>query len=551
MKRKLSISLLAATAAAVMALPAWAAGDTIRTLTILTRPQAAQPQEFQSIQLIAQEWRKLGIDVKVQVMPWEQMSDYVWYQRDKWDMTAWQMVGRPERLDPDELVFNLFHTSTAEKGYNFVGYLNPAYDEIATAQRKETDIEKRRSLVFKAQEMIASDQPIINLVHPKVSFAFNKSIWKEDSVVEQAGIGIKNFWTSIGIEPVGDKKDIILNSADTVKAINPLYISGGVDSWVYELVWDRLLRVGPDGLPKPWAAESYKWQDETTIDITMRQGLKWHDGSPVTLDDVIYSFQAPAGDEAPMYKPFVTNIAAIDKLDDRTLRFKLKQPAAGFLIATLAKINIIPKKVWEAKITELAAKPENAESYQEPTPIGSGPFKFARWLKAEEIVLEANPAHFSAPKAQRWILRMIPNTEAALGMLKSGEINFLADYNGDVKVLEQLVASQPQLKLVGTTELGFRYVAVNMRRPPFDDVAFRRALSTAIDRRLIVGAAYKGAAVPGVTMISPAVTAWYNPESAKVEAGIDKAKAILKDAGYTVEGGKLHYPNGKTEKLKD
>ncbi len=283
----------------------------------------------------------------------------------------------------------------------------------------------------------------------------------------------------------------------------------------------------------------------------MRQGLKWHDGSPVTLDDVIYSFQAPAGDEAPMYKPFVTNIASIDKLDDRTLRFKLKQPAAGFLIATLAKINIIPKKVWEPKVTELATKPENAESYQEPTPIGSGPFKFARWLKSEEIVLEANPAHFSAPKASRWILRIVPNTEAALGMLKSGEINFLSDYNGDVKVLEQLVAAQPQLKLVGTTELGFRYVAVNMRRPPFDDVAFRRALSTAIDRRLIVGAAYKGAAVPGVTMISPAVTAWYNPESAKVEAGIEKAKAILKDAGYTVEGGKLHYPNGKTEKLKD
>ena len=173
-------------------------GDVIRTLTILSRPQALQPQEFQSIQLLAQEWRKLGLDIQVQVMPWEQMSDLVWYQRDKWDMTAWQMVGRPERLDPDELVYNLFHTSTAEKGYNFVGYNNPTYDEIATAQRAETDIEKRRALVFKAQEMIAADQPIINLVHPKVSYAFNKSVWKESSVVEQAGIGIRNFWTSIG-----------------------------------------------------------------------------------------------------------------------------------------------------------------------------------------------------------------------------------------------------------------------------------------------------------------------------------------------------------------
>jgi peptide/nickel transport system substrate-binding protein len=283
----------------------------------------------------------------------------------------------------------------------------------------------------------------------------------------------------------------------------------------------------------------------------MRPDLEWHDGSPVTLDDVIFSFQAPAGDEAPMYKPFVSNIASIEKTGERTVRFQLKQPAAGFLIATLAKINLIPKKVWESKIAELGAKPENAESYQEPLPMGSGPFKFSRWLKSEEIVLEANPAHFSPPKASRWIMRIVPNTEAALGMLKSGEINFLSDYNGDVNVLEQLVAAQPQLKLVTTTELGFRYVAVNMRRPPFDDLAFRRALSTAFDRRLIVGAAYKGAAVPGVTMISPAVEAWYNPASAKTEPGLEKAKAMLKEAGYTLQGGKLAYPDGKTETIKN
>jgi peptide/nickel transport system substrate-binding protein len=550
MKRRVSTAILAAVAAVGVSWPAWA-GDVIRTLTILSRPQASQPQEFQSIQLLAQEWRKLGLDIRVQVMPWEQMSDLVWYQRDKWDMTAWQMVGRPERLDPDELVFNLFHTSTSEKGYNFVGYKNPTYDEIATAQRAETDIEKRRALVFKAQEMIAADQPIINLVHPKVSYAFNKSVWKEGSVVEQAGIGIRNFWTSIGLEPVGDKKDIVLNSADNINAINPLYISGGPDSWIYELIWDRLLRVGPNGLPQPWAAESYNWVNDKTIDVTMRPDLKWHDGSPVTLDDVIFSFQAPAGDEAPMYKPFVSNIASIEKTGERTVRFQLKQPAAGFLIATLAKINLIPKKVWESKIAELGAKPENAESYQEPLPMGSGPFKFSRWLKSEEIVLEANPAHFSPPKASRWIMRIVPNTEAALGMLKSGEINFLSDYNGDVNVLEQLVAAQPQLKLVTTTELGFRYVAVNMRRPPFDDLAFRRALSTAFDRRLIVGAAYKGAAVPGVTMISPAVEAWYNPASAKTEPGLEKAKAMLKEAGYTLQGGKLAYPDGKTETIKN
>lgn len=542
-------SLAAAFAASAFSSPAFSAGDEIRQLVIFSRPQAAQPQEFQAVQLIAQEWRKLGLDVKVDVMPWEQMSDIVWYNRDKWDMTAWQMVGRPERGDPDELTYNLFHSSTAEKGYNFVGYINPAYDEIATAQRKEIDPAKRQALVFKAQEVVAQDQPIMNLVHPRLTYAYNKDVWDEKTVVDQAGVGIKNFWTFVGMTPLGDKKDILLNSADNVQSINPLYISGGTDSWITELVWDRLLRVGPDGLPKPWLAESYNWVDDKTLDLTVRSGVKWHDGTPLTLDDVIFSFTAPQGEKAPMYKPFVGNIAAIEKVGDNTLRFKLKEPSAAFLVATLAKINIIPKAVWEAKIAALEGKPETAESIQEDKPLGSGPFRFVRWLTNEEVVLEANPDHFSAPKAQRWILRIVPNTEAALGMLKSGELNFLSDYAGDPTLLDQLVKSTPGLAQVTTTELGFRYVAMNERRPPFNDPAFRKALSTAVDRRLIVGAAFKGYAVPANSVIAPVMQFWHNPAVGDFPAGLDKAKAILEDAGYSVEGGRLHYPDGTKETL--
>ena len=209
-----------------------------------------QPAEFQSVQLIAQEWRKLGLDVKVNVSPWEQMSEVIWYQRDKWDTTAWQMVGRPERSDPDEIVYNLFHSSTAEKGYNFVGYMNPDYDKLVEAERVEIDQSKRQDLIYQAQEMLARDQPNMMLVHPKLTFAFDKTVWDPASVVEQSGIGIKNFWTFVGITPLGDQKDLITNSGDNVKAINPLYISGGTDSWITELVWDRLLRVGADGLPQ-------------------------------------------------------------------------------------------------------------------------------------------------------------------------------------------------------------------------------------------------------------------------------------------------------------
>src|SRR5207245_1192381 len=145
----------------------------VRELILLTQPQAAEPQEFETARLLAPEFEKLGFKVTVRVMPWEQQSDYVWYSRDKWDMTMWRMVGRAERSDPDEFTFNLFHASTAEKGYNFVGYTNQTYNGIAEAQRIKTDLKVRRQLIVEAQKISAGDAPYLFLVVPQISSAHN------------------------------------------------------------------------------------------------------------------------------------------------------------------------------------------------------------------------------------------------------------------------------------------------------------------------------------------------------------------------------------------
>ena len=534
----------------VFAFGALAQGDPIRTITLLSRPQAAAPQEFQSVQLVANAWRQLGLDVDVQIMPWEQLADVVWYERDKWDTTAWQMVGRPERSDPDEIVFNLFHSTTAETGFNFVGYNNPAYDAIVEAQRVATDLDERRRLIYEAQAVIDADQVYAFLVYPESIYAYRSDVWKSDSIVEQSGIGIKNTWTFIQAEPVGNQRDMILNSNDPLQAINPLFISGAVDSWVTELIWDRLLRVGPDGLPQPWAAESYAWVDDVTLDVVLRDGLTWHDGQPVTVDDVIFSFEVAGGGEAPMYRPFVTAIAGMEARDARTVRFTLARPQAAFLTASLAKINLVPSHVWAPIIADLADKPENAESYQEETPIGSGPFRFVRWRSSEEVVLEANRDHFAAPKMDRWILRVIPNVEATLGMLRSGELNFLAAYPGDPEVLVA-TARGTAIEIVASTDIGFRFVAFNHRRPPFDDAAFRRALSQAISRDLIVDAAYNDFATPANSPVSVALGFWTNPDVAGFATGLDLSRATLQEAGYTVVDNRLAYPTGITETLGD
>ena len=105
---------------------------------------------------------------------------------------------------------------------------------------------------------------------------------------------------------------------------------------------------------------------------------------------------------------------------------------------------------------------------------------------------------------------------------------------------------QSRLKEV---DIGFEYVAFNNRRPPFDDAAFRRALSLAIDRTLMVSAAWQDFAIPANSHVSPALSYWHDPKVDQMKTGLAEAKQILQQAGYRVVGGKLYYPAGKTETL--
>ncbi len=519
------------------------AGEPVPKIVVLSNVQAADPIEFESTRLVVENMRKLGLDVEHRAMPWEQQADLVWYNRDKWQMTAWRMVGRPERMDPDEFVVNLFHSSTAEKGYNFVGFVDPEYDKLAMEQRRITDPEERRKIIFKLQEIIADKVPYIFVAHPKLPYAYRTDVWNPDTIVDAQGIGIKNFWTWIQAEPVGDQKDFIVNTGDVIQAINPLFISGDADSRITEIIWDRLMRVGPDGLPRPWAAESVEWEDETHILVKLREGMKWHDGEPVTVEDVVFSFQAPMTGEAPMYKPFVSKISDIEIVDDRTVRFTLSEPWAAFEVASLAKINLIPKHIWEPILEDLKQKEENAESYQEEIPIGSGPYRFVAWKPSEEVILERNPDHWAAPKAERWILRIIPNVEAALGQLRTGEINFLMEWEGDPTVLQQAAEEDPNIEMVATTSLGFRFFAMNNRLPPFNDVAFRKAIAHVVPKDVIIKNIFKGFAVPADSHVSLAIEYWHNPNLPQYEYSIEKAKQILKDAGYSWDDqGRLLMP---------
>ena len=539
------------------------AGEAVPPIIVRSVTQAERPIEYETTRLVVENMRELGLEVEHRAVPWAQLIDEIWYTRtgdEAWEMTYWRMVGRPERSDPDEFTYNLFHSSVRDGGYNFIGYNNTDYDALAEAQRVEVaDKEARLDIICEAQHIIRNDMVNAYFVHPLTPQVVNTQVFNPDSVVTQAGIGVHNFWTWIGIEPTGDETTLTTSTTSFLNSFNPLEIAGDAPSRVTEMTWDRLMRINPIGVAEPWAAESVVWEDSLNVVVTLRAGMTWHDGEPVTAEDAAYTFEAAlAGTtqvdedgnesfraEAPDYYPFARNVANIEVIDDLNVRYTLHSPSAAFETSSLAKLNLIPKHIWEPIINDLLTKDDaDVDSIQEEIPIGSGPFRYVAFDVNEFVLLEAFEDHWARPKIDGWLMNVLPNQEATLGQIQSGEMNFLWEWPGDPGVLQDIVSNNEQLDLFSAISIGFQYFAFNVRYAPFDDVVFRQAVAHTIPQEFIIDNIYNGFAAPADSFVSAALEYWRQCDDLPTyDFSIEGARELLASAGYSWDDdGRLHYP---------
>ncbi|MFC4599846.1 ABC transporter substrate-binding protein [Cohnella hongkongensis] len=294
------------------------------------------------------------------------------------------------------------------------------------------------------------------------------------------------------------------------------YLSAATDTGsMMDNVFDGLFEGGENSDLVPAIAESYSVsEDGLTYTFVLRQGIRFHDGSELTSEDVYYSYAKLSGlnGKEPLSSKFAA-IERIDTPDDATVVVKLKEKDAAFLAANI--VAIVPKDYEE----------------QSAKPIGAGPFKFASYTPGQQLVLEKNEDFYNrdmAPTLDRVEFKFMPDANASVLALKSGDIDMVPGISaqGALQLGEGFsIVSGPQNMV--------QLMALNHSAEPLNDVKVRQAINYAVDKDVIIQTVAEGNGAKLGSNMSPAMKMYYQEGlEQRYETNAEQAKQLLKEAGY-------------------
>jgi peptide/nickel transport system substrate-binding protein len=260
--------------------------------------------------------------------------------------------------------------------------------------------------------------------------------------------------------------------------LQPYTYKTGYPGWnMLLLVYDSLLQLDAENLPRPLLAREIRTSpDGATYEIVLRTGVRWHDGQPLTAEDVKFTYEYFV---ANVHTRFTAPLRVLDSMTvggaDR-LTLRLKAPYASFPVRALADIPILPRHVWQSvdgsKVKEFAAR------------IGSGPYRLREANPATLYRLEANPDYFLGPPAvKELVFPVIKELSSALQALRAGELQGLTRELPP----EQVAAfSQPPFRVARGPSFASTLLQFNLERPAFARREVRQAIDLAIDKRRLV-----------------------------------------------------------------
>lgn len=308
---------------------------------------------------------------------------------------------------------------------------------------------------------------------------------------------------------------------------------------VFELVYDSMYDLNLDGSFKLSLAESATVSDDGTVwTFKIRDGIKWHDGQPLTAEDVAWTYNLYK--DTPEYPYlngyYTTYFKTIEATENNEVILTLTE-AIPNIESQLVFLYILPKHIWE-NVDKL--------EYTNTEMIGSGPFKMTEYVQNEFVHLTANKEYFgTAPKIDEVIFQTFENQDALVQAIKTGQVDMITEMpNTAAESLKaedniELVVGAPLAP--GVTDIIFNQVdpancppdgGLCTGHPALRDRDVRLALAHATDKQKLIDVILLGLGKPGLTLIPEGLGVWYNDSLTDYEFDIAKANKILDDAGY-------------------
>jgi peptide/nickel transport system substrate-binding protein len=496
------------------------------------------PDQFtvEAARIYSRELAELGIGIDHKPQAFSQILGKVYGRKDV--VTAMMGFGSPEeRLDPDFYLRSIFATGGS---FNAAHYSNPEFDRLAKAQQEEVDPTKRQALIDQAQRIVAEDLPSWNICSRYAINTVNKRLFKNFKPSKGLGLELYHVAPYLELEPVGSVREVNVATTFRLSSAHPFTERSANGRGFLRFIYDTFLRYDGELNLVPWAAESYKLVSPTTYELKIRPGMKWHDGKPVTVEDAKFTIDYLLKWNPPFWESFMAPAKSAEVVDRSTLHVHLHSPSATFATLSLAQIAVLPKHIWENVPDKVGVKsPMDWDAPGKGGMIGSGPFQFVGFQKDVDCYVRANKGHWTGgPKIDGIHYIQASGIEQLVGGMEAGNIHIVGD--GLTLPDGQRLAQRDDIDLIQTHSATIVNFWLDNRKPPFNDKAFRQAIYYGLPKKKIIDIALGGAGAPARrTPIPPVFETWIPKDLPDDEYDLAKARKILTDNGYKIEGGKL------------
>jgi ABC-type transport system substrate-binding protein len=315
---------------------------------------------------------------------------------------------------------------------------------------------------------------------------------------------------------------IVVAEPLTLDTFDPIMHSNFNNWYAWQLAYETLTVVSPDGKIQPQLATTWDaTPDGLTFTFKVRPGVKFHDGSPLTADDVVFTFQRLRDQGIPYAKDRLKSIDSVAAVDAVTAQFKLSKKDASFL-NNLSDPFVVGSAILSRK----------AASATEPATkmVGTGPYKMVSYAPNSELVFERNADYWQAgvPKAARLTVRYVKEAQSAVAALMAGDVSVIWPTPETYLVLKD----NSRAKLLSVPTASTYQINMGSVKPPLDKVDVRRAIASSIDRDAVVKLALLGQAAPSGPF--PPSHPWAVPldKQSNYQRDTTKAKQLLAGAGY-------------------